>query len=79
MKKHEQSSAAIRQRIRDRYSAYHNKSETERQKPKNFRKTIRELLRLLKGNEIRVVFVVLLSMASAALNITYEYLQSDGA
>ncbi len=69
MKKHEQSSAAIRQRIRDRYAAYHNKSETERQKPKNFRKTIRELLRLLKGNEIRVAFVVLLSMASAALNI----------
>ena len=37
MKKHESSSAAIRQRIRDRYSAYHNKSETEKQKPKDFR------------------------------------------
>ena len=68
MKKHE-SSAAIRQRIRDRYSAYHNKSETEKQKPKDFRKTIGELLRLLKGNELRVAFVVLLAMASAALNI----------
>lgn len=69
MKKHEQSSAAIRQRIRDRYAAYHNKSETEKQKPKDFRKTVRDLLRLLKGNELRVAFVVLLAMASAALNI----------
>ena len=65
----EQSSATVRKRMQDRYAAYRNKSETEKQKPKNFRKTLQDLLRLLKGNEWRVAFVVLLAMVSAALNI----------
>lgn len=65
----EQSSATVRKRMQDRYAAYRNKSETEKQKPKNFRKTLHDLLRLLKGNEWRVAFVVLLAMVSAALNI----------
>ena len=69
MKTHASSSAAVRHRIRDRYSVYHNKSETEKQKPKNFRKTVRDLLHLLKGSELGIAFVVLLAMASAALNI----------
>ena len=62
-------SSTVRQRMQDRYAAYRNKSETEKQKPKNFRKTLNDLLRLLKGNEWRVAFVVLLAMVSAALNI----------
>ena len=68
MSKHA-SSSNVRQRMQDRYAAYRNKSETEKQKPKNFRKTLNDLLRLLKGNEWRVAFVVLLAMLSAALNI----------
>ncbi len=68
MSKHA-SSSNVRQRMQDRYAAYRNKSETEKQKPKNFRKTLNDLLRLLKGNEWRVAFVVLLAMVSAALNI----------
>ena len=64
-----EQSSTVRKRMQDRYAAYRNKSETEKQKPKNFRKTLGDLLRLLKGNEWRVAFVVLLAMVSAALNI----------
>ena len=64
-----EQSSTVRKRMQDRYAAYRNKSETEEQKPKNFRKTLGDLLRLLKGNEWRVAFVVLLAMVSAALNI----------
>ena len=34
MSKHA-SSSNVRQRMQDRYAAYRNKSETEKQKPKN--------------------------------------------
>ena len=63
------SHAAPRRSLSERYARYRDAEKSEKVKVKNFRVTAIKLLRLLKGNVARIVFVTVLTAISAALNI----------
>lgn len=69
MKKEKPAVAETRFEGRERYAQYRNQDRTEKQKPKNFRQTAIKLLSLLKGNRVRVAFVMAIAIISALLNI----------
>lgn len=75
MKKKKQTELSAVQ-VSERYAAYRSEDGGER-KPQNFWKTGKKLLSLLKGNRLKVGFVILLSAASAGLGVIGpQYLKS---
>ncbi len=75
MKKKKQTELSAVQ-VSERYAAYRSEDGSER-KPQNFWKTGKKLLSLLKGNRLKVGFVILLSAASAGLGVIGpQYLKS---
>ena len=75
MKKKKQTELSAVQ-VTERYAAYRSENDSER-KPQNFWKTGKKLLSLLKGNRLKVGFVILLSAASAGLGVIGpQYLKS---
>lgn len=75
MKKKKQTELSAVQ-VTERYAAYRGENDSER-KPQNFWKTGKKLLSLLKGNRLKVGFVILLSAASAGLGVIGpQYLKS---
>ncbi len=61
----------------EKYAAYRDAENSRDRKPQNFLKTAKKLLSLLKGNRLKVLFVILLSAASAGLGVIGpQYLKS---
>lgn len=61
----------------EKYAAYRDAENSQDRKPQNFLKTAKKLLSLLKGNRLKVLFVILLSAASAGLGVIGpQYLKS---
>ena len=53
----------------DKYEAYRDKRNDNKEKPANFCGTARKLLSLLKGKEVAVAFTVVCTAVSAVLSI----------
>ena len=61
----------------EKYAAYRDAENSQDRKPQNFLKTAKKLISLLKGNRLKVLFVILLSAASAGLGVIGpQYLKS---
>lgn len=68
MKSKKPSAKEILSKQNSKYEMYREKGQ-QKEKPKNFGKTAVRLMSLLKGNEGKIVFVVLLGIVSAALSV----------
>lgn len=55
--------------VGEKYAAYRDNSQNEKEKPENFSATAKKLLALLKGNELGVIFTVICAAGSSFLSI----------
>lgn len=78
MKNNEKPSLKERRLLnREKYAQYRELEKTQKQKPQNFMLTLKKLLALLKGNRLRVAFVLLVTALSALLGVIGpQYLKS---
>ena len=55
--------------VRDRYSAYRDVRRSEKERPEKLLPTAKKLFKLLKGNELAIIFTVLCAAGSSLLSI----------
>ncbi len=55
--------------VRDRYAAYRDLRRSEKERPEKMLPTAKKLFKLLKGNELAIIFTVLCAAGSSVLSI----------